>query len=241
MRIQIATLLAAGFLMTAGCTQNAPPEGGTTTTTTTTTTSSTAPAASPSAAALASPAPSGMASPMMASGAPASGAPAGMESGAPAAMESGAPVAAASGGPGGAVAEGVSKIEEETAMTFTVPATFSGEVKPDGEVQLTSKDIFVALAAGEGDAKEEMDKTISIMKAAGKDSFKQTGDVQQKEENGVKEWAAHGTLNIEGKPGEWLVVVMDNGEKPLRVAAMGKDVLKDQDLEALGNSIKPKK
>lgn len=71
----------------------------------------------------------------------------------------------------------------------------------------------------------------------GGESFK-IGDPKEVEDGGVKVKVGAGTLAVQGKPLDFLVMVFDGGKKPLRIVAMGVSIKESKGLAALVDSIK---
>ena len=218
----IIGFMSVGLLFTMGCSQ--PPAGGPTGSPKATLSASATASATPGVSASASPAasvtPGGTASPG------ASVTPGGSAS----------PSATGSPTAGGF---DVKKFVDETGIEFKVPSGYKPSLEKDGELQLENSDgDFVAIQTGDK-MDETFDKTMAIMKSLGKDTFKAEGAPETKENEGLKGKMQAGTLEAKGAKSDWFVIVLD-GKKPLRIAAMGPKLKDSKDFKELMDSIKKK-
>jgi len=224
MRKAIIGFMSVGFLFSAGC--SAPPAGNaptprasqsSTTTTTTVTSSSPVPASTATVTASPSPAVTVTATPDGSS------------------TPGGTSTPGASGTPSAAG----KKISDDTGVTFAVPAGYTESPQSDGELQLNGKDgEFVAIQEGD-DMTKIFDTTKGMMKQVGKDSFKEDGPAQEKEEAGLKGKLQMGTMDVKGQKMQWAIAVIQ-GKKAFRVAGIGPSLKTSSDFNALMQTVKKK-
>ena len=142
----------------------------------------------------------------------------------------------ATGTPGASADQG-KKLQDESGVQFKVPAGFSQEVKPDGELQLESKDEFIAINTSDT-VDSGFEGTITNLKKIGGESFETKGEPKVEEQDGVKAKIAIGTLEIKGEKMTWMCMVATTGKKPLRIVAMGKELEKSENMNKFMESVK---
>jgi hypothetical protein len=130
------------------------------------------------------------------------------------------------------------QIKDETGIAFDIAPDWELDPKADHELQMTRQNVFVAMFADNKGVQGAFEQCVGMMKAIGKDSFKTTVEPKDVDQQGLKGRFTMGTLTLQGKQIEWVVVVFDGGKTPLRIAAMGDDLQNDKGFNALIDSIK---